>query len=147
MKNDTNLYDIDGNLIRAVDDTHKMTLKEAQEKIEEYRNKLKELDEKDPKAVIYATYMRNLAQYIMTLYAKMPAEQLNAILEENKAKALGDQVKDAIEQLKSDVEEPISTEDSPVTQDDLLVERNETETVMDEYVNEIEPVEPEVLES
>ena len=143
MKNDSNIYDIDGNLIRAIDDDHKMTLKEAQEKIEEYRKKLKKLDEKDPKAVMYATYMRNLSQYIMTLYAKMPAEQLNALIEEHKSKDLKEQVEQAIEDLKSSVE----TEETPITQDDLLVERNETDTIMDEYVNEIEPVEPEVLES
>ena len=143
MKNDSNIYDIDGNLIRAIDDDHKMTLKEAQEKIEEYRKKLEKLDEKDPKAVMYATYMRNLSQYIMTLYAKMPAEQLNALIEEHKSKDLKEQVEQAIEELKSSVE----TEETPITQDDLLVERNETDTIMDEYVNEIEPVEPEVLES
>lgn len=143
MKNDSNIYDIDGNLIRAIDDDHKMTLKEAQEKIEEYRKKLEKLDEKDPKAVMYATYMRNLSQYIMTLYAKMPAEQLNALIEEHKSKDLKEQVEQAIEDLKSSVE----TEETPITQDDLLVERNETDTIMDEYVNEIEPVEPEVLES
>lgn len=134
MKNETNIYDIDNNLIREAGDNHKMTLEEAQNKLEEYRKKLSELPDGDPKQTIYATYMRNLSGYIMNLYATMPAEQLNAIIEKNKAKNLDEQVKKAVEDLKSEVEPK--------------------ETIMDEYVNyeevpsvsDIEPVEPEVLD-
>lgn len=117
MTNNSNIYDIDGNLIRSINDTHKWTVKECQDKIEEYRKKILEIGEKDPKSVVYATYMRNLAQYIMTLYATMTADELNAEIEKAKKQASTDeQVKEAIEQLKQDVE----TEEKP--------------TVMDEYV-------------
>lgn len=117
MTNKSNIYDIDGNLIRSIDDTHKWTVEECQNKIEEYRKKILEIGEKDPKSVVYATYMRNLAQYIMTLYATMTADELNVEIEKAKKQASTDeQVKEAIEQLKQDVE----TEEKP--------------TVMDEYV-------------
>ena len=78
MKNETNIYDIDGNIIRQAGDNHKMTIDEAKEKIEEYRKKLLEVGENHPNAIKYATYMRNLSQYIASLYAKMTPEELSA---------------------------------------------------------------------
>ena len=117
MTNNSNIYDIDGNLIRSINDTHKWTVKECQDKIEEYRKKILEIGEKDPKSVVYATYMRNLTQYIMVLYSNMTAEELNAEIENAKKQiSTEEQVKEAIEQLKNDVE----AEEKP--------------TVMDEYV-------------
>ncbi len=117
MTNNSNIYDIDGNLIRSINDTHKWTVKECQDKIEEYRKKILEIGEKDPKSVVYATYMRNLTQYIMVLYSNMTAEELNAEIENAKKQiSTEEQVKEAIEQLKKDVE----AEEKP--------------TVMDEYV-------------
>ena len=117
MTNNSNIYDIDGNLIRSINDTHKWTVKECQDKIEEYRKKILEVGEKNPKSIVYATYMRNLSQYIMMLYANMTAEELNAEIEANKAKiATEEKVKEAIEELKKEVE----AEEKP--------------TVMDEYV-------------
>lgn len=117
MTNNSNIYDIDGNLIRSINDTHKWTVKECQDKIEEYRKKILEIGEKDPKSVVYATYMRNLTQYIMVLYSNMTAEELNAEIENAKNQiSTEEKVKEAIEQLKKDVE----AEEKP--------------TVMDEYV-------------
>ena len=44
-----NIYDIDGKLIKKAGDISKMTLEEAKTTIEEYRKKLTELSEDDPK--------------------------------------------------------------------------------------------------
>lgn len=132
MKNDTNIYDIDGEIIRKIDDTHKMTVEEASDKIEYYRKKLEEVGEKDPKAVVYSTYMRNLSQYIMSLYATMTPEELKAQIEKAKAnKDINNQVKEALEELKKQLPEDEEPEDN-----------QQKETVMDEYVDfqEIEPV-------
>ena len=154
MKNNSNIYDIDGELIRAAEDNHKMTIKEAQEKIENYRQKLEKLDEKDPKAVVYATYMRNLNQYILTKYATMKPEELEAELNRQKAeKDTKEQVEKAINELKKELENEENDEKSPEqpeseasesgeeasrTQEDLLTNgEGRPETVMDEYVSPI----------
>ena len=157
MKNNSNIYDIDGELIRAAEDNHKMTIKEAQEKIENYRQKLEKLDEKDPKAVVYATYMRNLNQYILTKYATMKPEELEAELNRQKAeKDTKEQVEKAINELKKELENEETnkneessehadeeagsedTETSVRTQEDLLTDgEGRPETVMDEYVSPI----------
>ena len=118
MKSYSNTYDIDGSLIRAAGDTHKWTIEEAQEKMEEYRKKLTELDEKDPKAAIYATYMRNLSRYIMGLYAMMTPDELNAIIEKHKQANLNEQVKNAIDDLKKEVEDDEYTEFEEVKNDE-----------------------------
>ena len=115
MKNNSNIYDIDGELIRSFDDTHRFTLEEAQNQMEKYRKKLQEMDEKDPKAVVYATYMRNLSNYIMTLYATMKPEELQARLKAQDK--LNEQVNEAIEQLKADIENDRTTEER--TEDEI----------------------------
>lgn len=127
--NNSNIYDIDGEIIRSIDDNHKMTVEEASEKIEKYRQKLLEVGEKDPKAVIYATYMRNLSQYIMNLYSAMTPEQLNAQL----AKAKEDtpkQVKDAIEELQK------TLNDDTETSNDTKTEVSGTSTTNNESITD-----------
>lgn len=69
MNNNTNIYDIDGDLIRAAGDYHKFTIEEAQEKIKQYIEKLKSLDKTDKdyalKVSTYNQYVDNLANYII----------------------------------------------------------------------------------
>ena len=106
MKNNSNIYDIDGELIRAFDDTHKWSVKEAQEKIEYYRKKIEEVGEDSDKVAVYATYIRNLTKYVWELYAKMTPEQFNAELENaKKQENLQEQIQNAMEELKREVEE------------------------------------------
>jgi hypothetical protein len=94
MKNNSNIYDIDGELIRAISDTHEMTIEEAQERAEYYRKKLEEIGDSDPKAVVYSTYIRNLSMYIFNLYSKHP-ELLTEALQ--KQKTTNEQIKEAID--------------------------------------------------
>ena len=103
MNNNSNIYDIDGTLIRSVDDTHKWTVQEVKDKMEYYRNKLTDIGEKDPKAVLYATYMRNLSNYLFVLYSQMPAEQLNAEIEAAKQATTQEQIAKAMEELANEV--------------------------------------------
>lgn len=104
MNNNSNIYDIDGELIRSVDDSHKWTVEEVKNKIEYYRKKLQELAEDDKKAILYTTYMRNLSNYLFVLYSQMPAEQLNAEIQAAKALSTNEQVKKAMEELQKDVD-------------------------------------------
>lgn len=126
MNNNSNIYDIDGELIRHTDDTHKWTVEEVKNKIEYYRNKLKDLAEDDKKAVLYATYMRNLSNYLLVLYSKMTPDQLNAEINAAKALTTNEQVKKAMEELQDSLNEEEKEKEEP------------KETVMDEYVDFVE---------
>ena len=138
MNNVTNIYDIDGELIRTAGDNHEMTIDEAKEQLKKYEEKVKELTETDPnnsKIVIYNNYIKNLASYILTLYTKQPAtismpEQTN----------MTDQIKKAMDDLRDEFEK-----EEVKSQDDMMVEREESSTNMDEYAEfEEVPAENEV---
>ena len=138
MNNVTNIYDIDGELIRTAGDNHEMTIDEAKEQLKKYEEKVKELTETDPnnsKIVIYNNYIKNLANYILTLYTKQSAtismpEQTN----------MTDQIKKAMDDLRDEFEK-----EEVKSQDDMMVEREESSTNMDEYAEfEEVPAENEV---
>ena len=113
MKNNSNIYDIDGELIRAFDDTHQWDVKETQEKIKYYEDKIKEVGENSEKAKIYMDYIHNLTKHVWTLYAKMTPEQFNAELQKAKTQDnLQEQVENAINNLKKDLENDGTAEES-----------------------------------
>lgn len=126
MTNNSNIYDIDGEIIRKIDDDHQWTVEEVKNKIEYYRNKLKDLAEDDKKAILYATYMRNLSNYLLVLYSKMTPDQLNAEINAAKALTTNEQVKKAMEELQDSLNEEEKEKEGP------------KETVMDEYVDFVE---------
>lgn len=141
MKNNSNIYDIDGKLIRAAGNNSQMTVKEAQEKIEYYRKKLEEVGENDKKAPIYATYMRNLTSYILQQYSRMTKQELQEEIDkQNVDKSTKEQIEKAIKELKDEVEggdaETVSGDDESGV-DDTVVEQaveQPSPTIMDEYV-------------
>lgn len=138
MNNVTNIYDIDGELIRIAGDNHEITIDEAKEQLKKYEEKVKELTETDPnnsKIVIYNNYIKNLASYILNLYAKQPAA-IN-IPEQS---SMTDQIKKAMDDLRDEFEK-----EEVKSQDDMMVEREESSTNMDEYAEfEEVPAENEV---
>lgn len=103
-----------------------MDCRRSKNKIEYYRNKLKDLAEDDKKAVLYATYMRNLSNYLLVLYSKMTPDQLNAEINAAKALTTNEQVKKAMEELQDSLNEEEKEKEEP------------KETVMDEYVDFVE---------
>ena len=135
MKNNSNIYDIDGELIRGIEDTHKWTLEEAQEKLKKYNEKLKELDSNDPKVITYSNYIKNINRYIWGLYSTMTSDQLQKALNiQTTQKTTDKQVENAINELKKELED--AEDDKTKTQEDLLVDGTDRpETVMDEYVD------------
>lgn len=130
----SNIYDIDDKLVFDVNNPHKLTVEEAKNRIEEYKNALNELDENDKKASIYTTYIRNLTAYILTQYSKMSGEELMAEMDKEKAKTTDEKVKQAIDELKKEIE---SEEQQPL--EESTEQPNEPEQlerpeiVMDEY--------------
>lgn len=138
MNNVTNIYDIDGELIRTAGDNHEMTIDEAKEQLKKYEEKVKELTETDPnnsKIVIYNNYIKNLASYILTLYTKQ-----SATINMPEQSSMTDQIKKAMDDLRDEFEK-----EEVKSQDDMMVEREESSTNMDEYAEfEEVPAENEV---
>ena len=116
MTTDSNIYDIDGEILRKAGNTEELSIDEAQKRVTSYQEKLKNLDPKDPKVSIYNTYIRNLQSYIFNQYLLHPE------LMPHMQNTTQDKIKKAMEELKAEVE------------------NEEKETVMDEYVEPIEEV-------
>ena len=132
MKNNSNIYDFKGDLIRAFGDTHKWTIEEAQEKIKEYQEKIKEVGEDSKEAIIYATYIRNLTKYIWEQYAKMtPEEFKNRVEIAKKERNINEQVESAINELKKELEDENDGTTEESTSDEIpgtLPRDNESDT-------------------
>ena len=113
MKNNSNVYDIDGELIHSIEDG-KLSPEEAEIRLNKYQEKLKQLTDNQEdsfKAGVYNTYIQNLQRYILNYYITHPEEA-------RKRMSMEEQVKQAMEDLKADVE----AEDKTVSDE------------MDEYV-------------
>lgn len=107
MKNDSNIYDIDGEILRESGNTEELSLEEAQKRLDSYQKKLNELAEKEPnspKLSVYNTYIKNLQSYIFNYYIAHPE------LMKWMNKTTQDEIKQAMEDLKKDVEENEYTE-------------------------------------
>lgn len=115
MTTNSNIYDVDGEILRSSEDTSELTIEEAQKRIESYQKKLNELSEKDPKdpkLSIYNTYIKNLQTYVFNQYLLHPE------LMPHMKNTTQDEIQKAMEELKADVESEESKE-----------------TTMDEYVD------------
>ena len=114
MKNNSNIYDIDGELIHSIDNG-KLSVEDAEIRLNKYQEKLKQLvdnQEDSFKAGVYKTYIQNLQRYILNYYITHPEEAQARLSTEQ-------QIKEAMEQLKNDLEKE---------------EAEEKPTIMDEYV-------------
>ncbi len=114
MTTNSNIYDIDGELLRSAGDTSGLTIDEAQKRIEQYQKKLNELSEKEPnnpKLSIYNTYIKNLQSYIFNQYILHP--ELMPKVEQTTQ----EQIQKAMEDLKAEVEaeEAKETKTEPVS--------------------------------
>lgn len=133
MTTNSNIYDIDGELLRSAGDTSDLTIDEAQKRIEQYQKKLNELSEKEPnnpKLSIYNTYIKNLQSYIFNQYILHP--ELMPKVEQTTQ----EQIQKAMEDLKAEVEaeeaketnmEPVSDEtDEYVDFEEVKDEKSES---------------------
>lgn len=116
MKSNTNIYDIDGNILRKAGDTGELSITEAQNRVKDYQEKIKELSENEGdkhKISVYQTYIDNLQRYIINYYINHPE------LMRNLHNTTQDEIQKAMEELKAEVE---------------------AEESMDEYVEPIEEI-------
>ena len=140
MNNNSNIYDVDGEIIRKYNDDHKWTVEEVKNKIEYYRKKLQDLAEDDKKAIVYTTYMRNLSNYLFILYSQMPAEQLQAEIDAAKAATTNEQVQKAMDELIESVNNDGDTAES--TKDEVPTEPTaDNESTTDEKPGDAAPIE------
>ena len=126
MKNKSNIYDIDGEILRESGNTEELTLEEAQKRLDSYQKKLNELAEKESnsqKLSVYNTYIKNLQSYIFNYYLLHPELMKWA------NKTTQDEIQKAMEDLKKDVEE----EEKETVTESISDE-------MDEYVEPIEEI-------
>lgn len=126
MKNDSNIYDIDGEILRESGNTEELTLEEAQKRLDSYQKKLNELAEKEPnspKLSVYNTYIKNLQSYVFNYYLLHPE------LMQQFSKTTQDEIQKAMDDLKNEVE----AEEKETVMESISNE-------MDEYVEPIEEI-------
>ena len=122
MKNNTNIYDIDGELIRSFEDVHRFTALEATKIHEKYTKKIQDLKlkpeltaEDEKKIKIYETYCKNLQHYIYVEMQGMTKEELEeyykAIIPERPAETSKEDIEKALNEVRNDVEIGINPKD------------------------------------
>lgn len=133
MKNNTNIYDIDGELIRKAGDNHEFTIEEVQERLRHYREKLEDPNTDDKKAAVYRNYMTNLSNYAALLMSKMDKDDIINLFNKNNVATTN---KEDIIKALNDTDTGRNTEDevSRTTTDD-------TESNTDEECGDATPIE------
>lgn len=115
MKNDTNIYDIDGELLRAAGDNHVWSIEEAKERVQHYQDKLKDLyaaenpsKEDLQKIKIYETYCKNLMNYEWKMLMSMDKDHFTEYLAsqtpDHTNETTQNEVEKALTELKDDIE-------------------------------------------
>lgn len=72
MKNETNIYDIDGNIIRKAGDNHKFTLEEVEKLVDDLTEKVRQ----NPDNQVYKVYLDNAHKYLFDMYNHMSTEEI-----------------------------------------------------------------------
>lgn len=72
MKNYTNIYDIDGNIIRKAGDNHKFTIEEVEKMVDDLTEKVKN----NPDNKVYKVYLNNAHKWLYKMYNEMSKEDL-----------------------------------------------------------------------
>jgi len=72
MNNYTNIYDVDGNIIRKAGDNHKFTLEEVEKLVDDLTEKVRQ----NPDNQVYKTYLNNAQKWLFNMYNNMSTEDL-----------------------------------------------------------------------
>jgi len=141
MNNYTNIYDIDGNIIRKAGDNHRFTIEEVEKLVDDLTAKVQQ----NPDNQVYRVYLNNAHKWLYNMYNNMSVEELtkristiqdaiqaakdNATeLEQKNLEELNEAMDEFAEQYNSD-----QPDSAPVLE-------GRPETVMDEYVEPIEEI-------
>lgn len=141
MNNYTNIYDIDGNIIRKAGDNHRFTIEEVEKLVDDLTAKVQQ----NPDNQVYRVYLNNAHKWLYNMYNNMSVEELtkristiqdaiqaakdNATeLEQKNLEELNEAMDEFAEQYNAD-----QPDSAPVLE-------SRPETVMDEYVEPIEEI-------
>ena len=113
MNNYTNIYDIDGNIIRKAGDNHKFTIEEVEKLVDELTEKV----QKNPDNQVYRVYLNNAHKWLYNMYNNMSKEDIAkrlSLIQNNIQEAKNelndaekqqlDTISEAMEQLKAEYE-------------------------------------------
>ena len=142
MNNYTNIYDIDGNIIRKAGDNHRFTIEEVEKLVDDLTAKVQQ----NPDNQVYRVYLNNAHKWLYNMYNSMSVEELtkristiqdaiqaakdNATeLEQKNLEELNEAMDEFAEQYNAD-----QPDSAPVLE-------SRPETVMEEYVEPIEEIE------
>ena len=140
MKNYSNIYDVDGNIIRKAGDNHKFTLEEVEKLVDDLTQKVQE----NPDNQVYRVYLNNAHKWLYNMYNNMSKEDIAkrlSLIQNNIQEAKNelndaekqqlDAISEAMEQLKAeyDASEPDTTEIlENVDEGEPIIEENERHT-------------------
>lgn len=140
MKNYSNIYDVDGNIIRKAGDNHRFTIEEVEKLVDDLTQKVQE----NPDNQVYRVYLNNAHKWLYNMYNNMSKEDIakrlsliqNNIQEakdklNDEEKQQLDAISDAMEQLKAEYD--ASEPDTPeilenVDEVEPIIEENERHT-------------------
>ena len=120
MNNYTNIYDVDGNIIRKAGDNHKFTIDEVEKLVDDLTEKVRQ----NPDNQVYKVYLNNAQKWLYNMYNNMSTEELRkrlSILQDSIQDAKDnandaekqqlDAISEAMEQLKAeyDADKPDTT--------------------------------------
>lgn len=72
MNNYTNIYDVDGNIIRKAGDNHRFTLEEVEKLVDDLTEKVRQ----NPDNQVYKVYLNNAQKWLFNMYNNMSTEDL-----------------------------------------------------------------------
>lgn len=128
MKNYTNIYDVDGNIIRKAGDTHKFTIEEVEKLVDDLTKKVQE----NPENEVYKVYLNNAHKWLYNMYNNMSTKEIT-----ERISALQNNIQEA----KNDINDAEKQQLDSISQAmEQLKAEYEKETVMDEYVEPIEEI-------
>lgn len=123
MKNYTNIYDIDGEIVRKANDNHKWTLDEAKERIQFYQEKIKTLLELEnpskedlKKVAIYESYCKNLMNYEWKLMTSMNEHELREYFTSHAPEQLNKTTEEGVINALNDLKNDIERETNPIAE-------------------------------
>lgn len=128
MKNDTNIYDIDGNIIRKAGDNHKFTVEEIEKLVDDLTEKVRQ----NPDNQVYKVYLDNAQRYLYNMYNNMSIEDLKS-----RISLLQDSIKDAKADEAKREQDNLTEINNIMEEFKAQYDKEEPETVMDEYVEPI----------
>jgi AAA+ ATPase superfamily predicted ATPase len=141
MKNETNIYDIDGNIIRKAGDNHKFTLSEVEKLVDDLTEKVRQ----NPDNQIYKVYLNNAQRWLYNMYNNMSTEDLKSrltILQDtikNNAAEEAERERKNLDELNRTIDKFKEQYDNKPDTTTVL-ESNDKPVVMDEYVEPIEEI-------